>query len=132
HKKFCHVFFDVWAIGQSDGLRRECCGSARSSAARLLFDTEAARRRRPVRKPDGSFNYSADIYCDKYDENTGICPDGDRLLHYWSSDMHQSLANAGEKDGGIIAFTSLRWRKRNPEYATDEVCSSFRRALFFE
>lgn len=35
------------------------------------------RRRRPVRKRDGTFNYSADNYCVKYDETTGICPDGD-------------------------------------------------------
>lgn len=35
------------------------------------------RRRRPVRKRDGTFNYSADNYCTKYDETTGICPDGD-------------------------------------------------------
>lgn len=38
------------------------------------------RRRRPVRRSDGTFNYSADVYCDKYDENTGICPDGDRWV----------------------------------------------------
>lgn len=35
------------------------------------------RRRRPVRKRDGTFNYSPDIYCAKFDETTGICPDGD-------------------------------------------------------
>lgn len=35
------------------------------------------RRRRPVRRRDGTFNYSADNYCTKYDETTGICPDGD-------------------------------------------------------
>lgn len=35
------------------------------------------RRRRPVRKRDGTFNYSPDIYCTKFDETTGICPDGD-------------------------------------------------------
>ena len=35
------------------------------------------RRRRPVRKRDGTFNYSPDVYCTKYDETTGICPDGD-------------------------------------------------------
>jgi hypothetical protein len=29
------------------------------------------------RKRDGTFNYSADVYCSKYDETTGICPDGD-------------------------------------------------------
>ncbi|GFT17192.1 RING finger protein unkempt homolog [Trichonephila clavipes] len=35
------------------------------------------RRRRPVRRRDGTFNYSPDVYCSKYDETTGICPDGD-------------------------------------------------------
>ena len=35
------------------------------------------KRRRPVRRRDGTFNYSADIYCEKYDETTGICPNGD-------------------------------------------------------
>lgn len=39
------------------------------------------RRRRPVRKRDGTFNYSADNYCVKYDETTGICPDGDEWVH---------------------------------------------------
>jgi hypothetical protein len=29
------------------------------------------------RKRDGTFNYSADVYCAKYDETTGLCPDGD-------------------------------------------------------
>lgn len=35
------------------------------------------RRRRPLRRRDGTFNYSPDIYCSKYDEATGLCPDGD-------------------------------------------------------
>ncbi|XP_022831036.1 putative E3 ubiquitin-protein ligase UNKL [Spodoptera litura] len=35
------------------------------------------RRRRPVRKRDGTFNYSADNYCTKYNETSGICEDGD-------------------------------------------------------
>lgn len=35
------------------------------------------RRRRPTRKRDCTFNYSADNYCTKYDETAGICPDGD-------------------------------------------------------
>ena len=30
-----------------------------------------------MRKREGTFSYSPDIYCTKYDENTGICPDGD-------------------------------------------------------
>lgn len=49
------------------------------------------RRRRPVRREDGSFNYSADVYCDKYDENTGICPDGDscEFLHRVAGDVER-------------------------------------------
>ncbi|EFO82246.1 hypothetical protein CRE_00485 [Caenorhabditis remanei] len=49
------------------------------------------RRRRPVKRSDGSFNYSPDIYCDKYDENTGICPDGDEciFLHRVSGDVER-------------------------------------------
>uniref|UniRef100_A0A8R1I3H5 C3H1-type domain-containing protein n=1 Tax=Caenorhabditis japonica TaxID=281687 RepID=A0A8R1I3H5_CAEJA len=49
------------------------------------------RRRRPVKRSDGSFNYSPDIYCDKYDENTGICPDGDDciFLHRVSGDVER-------------------------------------------
>jgi len=39
------------------------------------------RRRRPLRKKDGTFNYSPDNYCTKYDETTGICPDGDETLY---------------------------------------------------
>uniref|UniRef100_A0A1I7UGM0 Zf_CCCH_5 domain-containing protein n=1 Tax=Caenorhabditis tropicalis TaxID=1561998 RepID=A0A1I7UGM0_9PELO len=35
------------------------------------------KRRRPIRTSDGQFNYSPDIYCDKYDESHGICPNGD-------------------------------------------------------
>ncbi|KAL3982511.1 hypothetical protein ACH3XW_47460 [Acanthocheilonema viteae] len=49
------------------------------------------RRRRPVRRSDGTFNYSADVYCDKYDENTGICPDGDScsFLHRVAGDVER-------------------------------------------
>lgn len=49
------------------------------------------RRRRPIRRADGTFNYSADIYCDKYDENTGICPDGDScgFLHRVAGDVER-------------------------------------------
>jgi len=35
------------------------------------------RRRRPRKKKDGTFNYSPDVYCAIYDENTGMCPNGD-------------------------------------------------------
>jgi len=36
------------------------------------------RRRKPIIKRDGSFNYSPDEYCSRYDKETGICPNGDR------------------------------------------------------
>ncbi|XP_010834892.1 PREDICTED: uncharacterized protein LOC104986126 [Bison bison bison] len=39
-----------------------------------------ARRRRPLRRRDGTFNYSPDVYCSKYDEASGVCPDGDEPL----------------------------------------------------
>jgi len=35
------------------------------------------RRRRPVKRREGTFNYSPDVYCTFYDETTGICPNGD-------------------------------------------------------
>ena len=35
------------------------------------------RRRRPLRKRDGTFNYNPDTYCDKYDEQSGVCPNSD-------------------------------------------------------
>ncbi|KAK9508815.1 hypothetical protein O3M35_006280 [Rhynocoris fuscipes] len=49
------------------------------------------RRRRPVRKRDGSFNYSPDNYCTKYDETSGICPDGDDcpFLHRTAGDTER-------------------------------------------
>ncbi|CAH0385837.1 unnamed protein product [Bemisia tabaci] len=49
------------------------------------------RRRRPVRKRDGSFNYSADNYCTKYDETTGLCPEGDdcQFLHRTAGDTER-------------------------------------------
>lgn len=49
------------------------------------------RRRRPVRRRDGTFNYSADNYCTKYDETTGHCPDGDecQFLHRTAGDTER-------------------------------------------
>ncbi|EDV54044.1 RING finger protein unkempt isoform X4 [Drosophila erecta] len=49
------------------------------------------RRRRPVRKRDGTFNYSADNYCTKYDETTGVCPEGDECpyLHRTAGDTER-------------------------------------------
>ena len=38
------------------------------------------RRRRPKKKRDGTFNYSPDVYCNQYDETTGICPSGDEYV----------------------------------------------------
>ena len=38
------------------------------------------RRRRPVKRRDGTFNYSPDVYCTFYDETTGICPNSDEYV----------------------------------------------------
>ncbi|XP_046991614.1 putative E3 ubiquitin-protein ligase UNKL [Schistocerca americana] len=49
------------------------------------------RRRRPVRRRDGTFNYSADNYCTKFDETTGQCPEGDdcQFLHRTAGDTER-------------------------------------------
>ncbi|KAL4119630.1 hypothetical protein QTP88_012426 [Uroleucon formosanum] len=49
------------------------------------------RRRRPVRKRDGTFNYSADDYCTQYDETTGVCTKGDecQYLHRTAGDTER-------------------------------------------
>lgn len=49
------------------------------------------RRRKPVRRRDGTLNYSADEYCTKYDETTGICQDGDEcpFLHRTAGDTER-------------------------------------------
>ena len=40
------------------------------------------RRRRPVRRRDGTFNYDPDTFCEKYDEQTGTCvAHGDECPH---------------------------------------------------
>ncbi|KAK6034495.1 hypothetical protein COOONC_27999 [Cooperia oncophora] len=56
-----------------------------------VFDVVEITDTQPQRKSDGTFNYSPDIYCDKYDENTGICPDGDECvyLHRVSGDVER-------------------------------------------
>lgn len=49
------------------------------------------RRRRPMRKRDGMFNYNPDVYCEKYDEQTGVCPNGDEcaLVHRNAGDTEK-------------------------------------------
>lgn len=49
------------------------------------------KRRRPIKKKDGTFNYSPDIYCSHYDETTGVCPYGDEcaLLHRVAGDVER-------------------------------------------
>lgn len=49
------------------------------------------RRRRPIKRRDGTLNYSPDVYCTLYDENTGICPNGDECpyLHRTAGDTER-------------------------------------------
>uniref|UniRef100_A0A6A7G6X3 RING finger protein unkempt homolog n=4 Tax=Hirondellea gigas TaxID=1518452 RepID=A0A6A7G6X3_9CRUS len=68
------------------------------------------RRRRPIRKRDGSFNYSPDNYCTKFDENTGICPDGDEcpFLHRTAGDTERRYHLRYYKTGMCVHDTDVR------------------------
>jgi len=68
------------------------------------------RRRRPIRKRDGTFNYSADSYCTKYDETTGICPIGDDCpyIHRNTGDTERRYHLRYYKTGTCIHETESR------------------------
>ncbi|KAK7076833.1 hypothetical protein SK128_026989 [Halocaridina rubra] len=68
------------------------------------------RRRRPIRKRDGTFNYSPDAYCNKFDENTGICPDGDDCpyLHRTAGDTERRYHLRYYKTGMCVHDTDTR------------------------
>ncbi|XP_013773708.1 RING finger protein unkempt homolog isoform X1 [Limulus polyphemus] len=68
------------------------------------------RRRRPVRKRDGTFNYSPDIYCTKFDETTGLCPDGDDCpyLHRTAGDTERRYHLRYYKTGVCVHDTDTR------------------------
>lgn len=68
------------------------------------------RRRRPVRRRDGTFNYSADVYCSKYDETTGICQDGDECpyLHRTAGDTERRYHLKYYKTGMCVHDTDNR------------------------
>ncbi|XP_068555830.1 putative E3 ubiquitin-protein ligase UNKL isoform X7 [Anas acuta] len=68
------------------------------------------RRRRPIRRRDGTFNYSPDVYCTKYDETTGICPDGDdcAYLHRTTGDTERKYHLRYYKTGTCIHETDAR------------------------
>uniref|UniRef100_A0A8C8RR94 Unk like zinc finger n=1 Tax=Pelusios castaneus TaxID=367368 RepID=A0A8C8RR94_9SAUR len=68
------------------------------------------RRRRPIRRRDGTFNYSPDVYCTKYDETTGICTDGDDCpyLHRTTGDTERKYHLRYYKTGTCIHETDAR------------------------
>jgi len=69
------------------------------------------RRRRPVRRQDGTFHYSADVYCSKYDETTGICSgDGDECpyLHRTAGDTERRYHLKYYKTGMCVHDTDNR------------------------
>merc|ERR1719219_2230237 len=68
------------------------------------------KRRRPVLKRDASFNYSADIYCEKYDETSGLCPIGDecQLLHRTAGDTERRYHLRYYKTGMCVHDTDNR------------------------
>ncbi|XP_034264521.1 RING finger protein unkempt homolog isoform X3 [Pantherophis guttatus] len=68
------------------------------------------RRRRSIRRRDGTFNYSPDIYCTKYDETTGICPEGDEcpFLHRTTGDTERRYHLRYYKTGICIHETDSK------------------------
>ncbi|XP_036861526.1 putative E3 ubiquitin-protein ligase UNKL isoform X4 [Manis javanica] len=68
------------------------------------------RRRRPLRRRDGTFNYSPDVYCSKYDEASGVCPDGDECpyLHRTAGDTERKYHLRYYKTGICIHETDAR------------------------
>ncbi|GBN40161.1 Putative E3 ubiquitin-protein ligase UNKL [Araneus ventricosus] len=68
------------------------------------------RHRRAVRRRDGTFNYSPDVYCSKYDETTGICPDGDycSYLHRTAGDTERRYHLRYYKTGVCVRDTDSR------------------------
>ncbi|XP_026879047.2 RING finger protein unkempt homolog [Electrophorus electricus] len=68
------------------------------------------RRRRPIRRRDGTFSYSPDVYCVKYDEGTGTCPDGDEcpFLHRTAGDTERRYHLRYYKTGSCIHETDAK------------------------
>jgi len=68
------------------------------------------KRRRPVRRRDQTFSYSADLYCEKYDETTGLCPHGDEcpLLHRTAGDTERRYHLRYYKTGMCVHDTDNR------------------------
>ncbi|XP_061196207.1 RING finger protein unkempt homolog isoform X1 [Saccostrea echinata] len=68
------------------------------------------RRRRPIRKRDGTFNYSPDVYCTKYDDTNGLCPDGDEcpFLHRTAGDTERRYHLRYYKTGTCVYETDSK------------------------
>merc|ERR1711990_145794 len=76
----------------------------------LQHKCQQHRRRRPVRRRDGTFNYSADVYCSKYDETTGLCCEGDECpyLHRTAGDTERRYHLKYYKTGMCVHDTDNR------------------------
>ncbi|XP_060522214.1 RING finger protein unkempt homolog isoform X4 [Cylas formicarius] len=83
------------------------------------------RRRRPVRRRDGTFNYSADNYCTKYDETTGICPDGDESTPCPNVKHGEEWGEPGNCDAGdLCSYCHTRTEQQfHPEIYKSTKCN---------
>lgn len=92
------------------------------------------RRRRPVRRRDGTFNYSADNYCTKYDETTGICPDGDEWVHlFWltgSVIFYVLWVWQFKQNITWFSYVAWNWTKSAPKFAKKPNNASVPRSIF--
>ncbi|UYV71818.1 UNK [Cordylochernes scorpioides] len=68
------------------------------------------RRRRPIRRRDGTFNYNPDVYCTSYDETSGICQNGDecQYLHRTAGDTEKRYHLRYYKTGICVHETDSR------------------------
>jgi len=92
------------------------------------------KRRRPIKRKDGTFNYNADVYCNKFDETTGICSDGDEcpFLHRTAGDTERRYHLKYYKTGMCVHDTDNRGFcvKNGPHCAFAHGTSDLRAAMY--
>jgi len=92
------------------------------------------KRRRPIKRKDGTFNYNADVYCNKFDETTGICADGDECpyLHRTAGDTERRYHLKYYKTGMCVHDTDNRGFcvKNGPHCAFAHGTSDLRAAVY--
>ncbi|KAI6660655.1 RING finger protein unkempt-like [Oopsacas minuta] len=89
-KPFHYKYLTEFRVEQCTLFLQHKCSQHRPFTC-FFWHFQNQRRRRPIRRKDGHFNHSADNYCNLYDENTGVCPQGDEctFLHRTAGDTER-------------------------------------------